>query len=128
MAAINIPPINMEIIAKIIAETVEKLREENIYPKEILDTISKLKPSESFLKFINKVFRLFCRKLNQDRMLALFYGEIIKDWRMYFPPCDNQKAINVLLIHLLQKLVVYHKLASNKQRDDQVRCIVNVIY
>jgi hypothetical protein len=128
VADINIPPINMEIIAKSIAETVEKLREENIYPKEILDTISKLKPSESFLKFITKVFRLFCRKLNQDRMLALFYGEIIKDWRMYFLPCDNQKAINVLLIHLPQKLVVYHKLASNKQRDDQVRCIVNVIY
>ncbi|CAB4024403.1 hypothetical protein AWC38_SpisGene12476, partial [Paramuricea clavata] len=120
VATINIPPINMEIIAKIISETVEKLREENIYPKEILDIISKLKPSESFLKFITKVFRLFCRKLNQDRMLALFYGEIIKDWRVYFPPCDNQKAINILLIHLPQKLVVYHKqLASNKQRDDQ---------
>ncbi|CAB4031910.1 PREDICTED: uncharacterized protein LOC101236338, partial [Paramuricea clavata] len=54
MATINIPPINMEIIAKIIAETVEKLREENIYPKEILDIISKFKPSESFLKFITK--------------------------------------------------------------------------
>ncbi|CAB4044610.1 Hypothetical predicted protein, partial [Paramuricea clavata] len=54
VATINIPPINMEIIAKIIAETVEKLREENIYPKEILDIISKLKPSESFLKFITK--------------------------------------------------------------------------
>ena len=29
----------MEILTKIIAETVEKLRDENIYPKEILDTI-----------------------------------------------------------------------------------------
>ncbi len=124
MAAVNIPPISMEIITKIIVETVEKLREEDIYPKEILDTISKLKPSEAFLNFIAKVFRLFCRKLDQDRMLALFYGEIIKDWKVYFPPCDNQKAINVLLIHLPQKLVVYHKLASNKQRDIiiQVRC------
>ena len=32
MAAVNIPPISMEIITKIIVETVEKLREEDIYP------------------------------------------------------------------------------------------------
>jgi hypothetical protein len=66
----------------------------------MLDTKSNLKPSESFLKFVAKVFGLFCRKRNRDAMLSLFYGEIMKDWKAYFPPCDNQIAINVLLIHL----------------------------
>ena len=54
---------------KILRETVEKLREEGIYPEEILDTISSLRPSESFLKFISNAFGLFCRKRSQDAML-----------------------------------------------------------
>lgn len=108
----------MEIVKKILHETVEKLRAESIYPEEILDTISKLKPSKSFLNFISKVFGLFCRKRNQDAMLAMFYGEIVKGWRVYFPPCNNQKAINVLLIHLPQKLIAYHKNASNEQQNE----------
>ena len=108
----------MEIIKKILHETVEKLRAESIYPEEILDTISKLKPSESFLNFISKVFGLFCQKRNQDAMLAMFYGEIIKEWRVYFLPSNNQKAINVLLIHLPQKLTAYHKNASNEQQNE----------
>ena len=60
---------------KILCETVEKLREEGIYPEEILDTISNLKPRESFLKFIGNAFGLFCRKRNQDAMLSMFYGD-----------------------------------------------------
>ena len=68
----------MEIVKKILRETVEKLREKDIYPEEILDTISNLKPSEFFLKFFSKAFDIFCRKGNQDAMLAMFYGEIIR--------------------------------------------------
>ena len=109
---------DMEILKKILRETVEKLREEDIYPEEILGTISNLKPSEPFLKFISKAFGLFCRKRNQDAMLAMFYGEIIKEWRVYFPPCNNQMAINVLLIHLPQKLIAYHKNAGNAQQNE----------
>ena len=69
----------MQIVRKILRETADKLREEIIYPEVILDTISNLKPSESFLKFISKAFSLFCRKRNQDAMLAMFYGKIINE-------------------------------------------------
>ncbi len=112
---------NMEIIERILSEIVTKLRDENIYPKPVIDTLSKLKPCENFLKFIRKVFGLFCRKRNQDAILAMFYGEIVKDWNLYFPPCDKQIAINVLLIHLPQKLVSYHKTESNTQQNEGVR-------
>lgn len=115
------PPLDKEIIDNILAQTVEKLREESIYPEEVIDTLSKLRPSESFLALVRNVFDLFCRKRNQDAMLGLFYGKIIKEWREYFPPCDNQVAINVLLIHLPQKLVAYHKTGSTTQQDDEVR-------
>ena len=107
--------------SKILSEIVKKLCTEEIYPKPILDTLSNLKPSEKFLKFVTKAFDLFCRKRNQDAMLAMFYGEIVKDWKLYFPPCDNQIAINVLLIHLPQKLVSCHKTASNTQQNEEVR-------
>ena len=53
---------DMEIVKKILRETVEKLQEDCIYPEEILDTTSNLKPSESFLKVIGNAFGLFCRK------------------------------------------------------------------
>ena len=129
----NIPvPVDMQILEKILSEIVKKLLEEKIYPKAILDTLTNLKPSENFLKFVTKVFTLFCRKRNQDTMLAMFYGEIVKDWKLYFPPCDNQIAINVLLIHLPQKLVSYHKTASNTQQNEEVRrqnvyCILHCV-
>ena len=111
----------MQFLERVLNEIVKKLRAEEIYPKPILDTLSKLKPSENFLKFVTKVFDLFCRKRNQDAMLAMFYGEIVKDWKLCFPPCDNQIAINVLLIHLPQKLVSYHKTASNTHQNEEVR-------
>ena len=94
---------------------------QHIYPKPVIDTVSKQKPSENFLKFIRKVLGLFCRKRNQDAMLAMFYGEIVKVWKLYFPPCDKQIATNVLLIHLPQKLVSYHKTASNTQQNEEVK-------
>ena len=62
-------------------------------------------------------------------MLAMFYEEIVKDWKLYFPPCDNQIAINVLLIHLPQKLVSYHKTASNTQQNEEgkeKKCLLHI--
>ena len=97
MAAVNIPPISMGIVLKSLLKLSRNCEKKTFMRSKFKYTISKLKPSEAFLNFIANVFRLFCRKLEQDRILALFYGEIIKDWKVYFPPCDNQKAINVLL-------------------------------
>ena len=117
--------INADTVGRILKETVEKLREENIYSNTLIDTIFSLKPSDSFVEFICKVFSLFCRKRNQDAMLAMFYGDILKDWKDYFPPCSDQMAINVLLIHLPQKLVAYHKSATSTQGQEHEQVCVN---
>ena len=89
------------------------LYEDNIFQKEMIELISSLKPSEEFLHFLKEVFATFCRKPNQDLLLATFYEKIAKDWRSFFPPCVDQRAINLFLIHVPQKLVVYHKQATH---------------
>ena len=95
-----------------IDEIALKLREENLYPKDILSVVSSIKPSEQFICFVNKVFAQFCRKHNQDALLTTFYGDMVKEWKSFFAPCQNQKAINLLLIHFPQKLVGHYKLGS----------------
>ena len=110
-----------------IDEIALKLREENLYPKDILSVVSSIKPSEQFIGFVNKVFAQFCRKHNQDALLTTFYGDMVKEWKSFFPPCQDQKAINLLLIHFPQKLVGHYKLGSIQDMANfQVR--LNHIY
>ena len=85
------------------------IREENLYPEEIIKLVEGLKPSEQFLKFVSEVFSKFSRKCNQDAFLAKFYGEMYKNWKSFFPACDKQVAVNVLLINFPQKLIAYQK-------------------
>ena len=84
-----------------------------LYPEAILTAITNVKPSEEFLAFIKTILGKFCRKQNQDVLLANFYKEIYMKWETFFPLCSDQKAINLLLIHLPQKLVGYYKDAAS---------------
>ena len=59
----DIPPITLEIVAKMIDEIALKLREENLYPKDILSVVSSIKPSEQFICFVNKVFPSFAESI-----------------------------------------------------------------
>ena len=105
----SIPAVDSVLLERFFAEIVEKLRDEKLYPEAILTAITKVKPSEEFLAFIKTIFGKFCRKQNQDVLFANFYKEIYMKWKTFFPLCINQKAINLLLIHLPQKLVAYYK-------------------
>ena len=67
-ATANTPTIDIEIVKKILPETVEKLREEDIYPGEILDTISSLKPSEPQVNLRNIDTDLYHQSTIQEIM------------------------------------------------------------
>ena len=99
----------MPVLERLCKEIGEKIREENLYPEEIIKLVEGLKPSEQFLKFVSEVFSKFSRKCNQDAFLAKFYGEVYKNWKSFFPACDKQVAVNVLFINFPQKLITYHK-------------------
>ena len=91
--------IDMPVLERLCKEIGEKIREENLYPEEIIKLVEGLKPSEQFLKFVSEVFSKFSRKCNQDAFMAKFYGEVYKNWKSFFPACDKQVAVNVLLIN-----------------------------
>ena len=89
--------------------------------------VSSIKPSEQFIGFFEKVFGQFCRKHKQDILLATFYRGMVKEWKGFFPPCQDQKPINLLLIHFPQTLVGHYKLGSIQDMANfQVR--LNHIY
>ena len=100
-------------VEKLCQEIGGKIREEKLYPEDTIKIVEGLKPSEAFVKFVSTAFSKFARKCNQDVFLTQFYGEIYKNWKAFFPACDDQKAVNVLLIHFPQKLIAYHKQSSH---------------
>ena len=71
----------MAVIQNLCKEIAGKIREEKLYPENIIKTVDGLKSSEEFVKFISETFSKFARKCNQDVFLARFFGEIYKNWK-----------------------------------------------
>ena len=92
-----------------VTEISSKLQEEKMFPDEMMKVLLTIRPSKQFVDFVNKLYVRFSNKNDQDKLLAMFYKEIVKEWKAFFPSCTNQKAVNLLLIHFPQKLVAYHK-------------------
>ena len=110
--------IDMAVIQNLCKEIAGKIRQEKLYPENIIKTVEGLKPSEEFVKFVSENFSKFARKCNQDVFLARFYGEIYKNWKKFFPASGNQIAVNLLFIHFPQKLVAYHKQTSTAEASE----------
>ena len=90
---------------EIVEATVANLKDENLYGEDSIATLFSLKPSEKFSTDVSVLFNEFCRKKNQDVLLQKFYALIYWNWKEYFPSCEDQKAINLLLIHFPERLV-----------------------
>ena len=96
-----------------IKEIAENLRDEKIYPKGIVTAASRLKPCVEFLDFVSEILNKFSRKCSQDVLLSVFYKEIYSKWKSFFPSCNDQKVVNLVLIHFPQKLIAYYKNAAS---------------
>ena len=108
-------------------EIVVKLRKEKFYLEEILAAASSVMPNKASLVFISGVFSKFCRKQNQDALLATFYQEG-KINGSFFASCKDQKAVDFVLIPLLQKLVDYYKQASSDITVEKVDMLYARLY
>ena len=84
----------MAVIQKLCKEIYDKIREEKLYPEDIIKTVEGLKPSEEFVNFVSEVFSKLGRKCNQDVFLARFYGEIYKNWKRFFPASDSFHSLS----------------------------------
>lgn len=120
------PAVDSALMERFFTEILKKLRDEKFYPEEILAAITNVKPSKEFLSFIQTIFSEFCRKRNQDVLLANFYKEIYLKCKTFFPSCSNQKAINLLLIHFPQKLVGYYKDAASSGTSEMIQ-VTNIL-
>ena len=49
----------MAVIQKLCKEIADKIREEELYPEDIIKTVEGLKPSEEFVNFVSEVFSKF---------------------------------------------------------------------
>jgi hypothetical protein len=115
-----IPTVDLALLETFFKEIVDKLREEKFYGETILTATSSVKPSVEFLAFVRTIFSNFCRKRNQDALLATFYKEIYSKWKIFFLSCKDQKAINLVLIHFPQKLVGHYKHATSNATGEEV--------
>ena len=84
------------------------------FEEEHTAEIFKLKPSDSFVNFINQLLTKFKRKRNQDKLLKEFYGGTNSNWKEYFHPCKEKKVVFLMLIHLPERLIGF------LEQDDKV--------
>lgn len=105
----SIPAITNESVVEIVKAIVASLKDENLYGEDLIATLFSLEPSEKFSTDVSVLFNEFCRKKNQDVLLQKFYALIYSNWKEYFPSCEEQKAINLLLIHFPERLVALCK-------------------
>lgn len=105
----RIPELSSEAIDNMLAEIIKKLRESQLYGEDVLAEVEKLHPSACFYESMGKLFGKFARNLSQDNFLEEFYGKMYGDWETFFPSFEKGKYVFLVLIHLPEKLVNYHK-------------------
>ena len=99
---------------KLIRNIGKHLVDEKLFKEEHTAEIFKLKPSYSFLTFINQLLSKFKRKRNQDKLLKEFYGNTNLNWEEYFHPYKERKVVTLMLIHLPECLIGF------LEQDDKV--------
>lgn len=109
----------------IIRDIGKYLSDESIYKKEHIAEIFGLRPSASFVSAMNDILKKFYGNRDQDKMLQRFYGETSKNWKEYFIPCEDQKIVNLMLIHLPERLLTF--LEEDKTTEEKVFNFILVI-
>ena len=66
--------------------------------------------TEALLTAILPMYKTFCRKKNQDKLLETFYGLIPRSRELL--KCDDYRIANLMLIQLPDFLVSFYKTSS----------------
>ncbi len=76
------------------------IADEKFYPDEKVAQVAKLRPSKSFLDDINTLLHRFHCKNDRDRLMKDFFSKMYGSWKEYFKPCDDHKAVFMMLVYL----------------------------
>jgi hypothetical protein len=91
------------------------IADEKFYPDEKVAQVAKLRPSKSFLDDIDTLFHRFHCKNDRDRLMKDFFSKMYGSWKEYFKPCDDHKAVFMMLVYLPERLI-----ALVQDQDSQV--------
>lgn len=111
-------PLEEEFALTLIRETGKYLKDEKIYPSKQVADIFTLKPTQSFLQYVNALLHKFHRKKDRDKFMKQFFRKIYGSWKDYFHSCNNHKVVFPMPVNLPERL-----LTTLKTEDSQVTSI-----
>ena len=103
----------------IIKEIGKCLADAKMYPVEKVAQVSNLKPNESFLVDINTLSHRFHRKNDRDRFMKDFFSKMYGSWKEYFNPCDDHKAVFMMLVYLPERLIALVQDHGSEMHSEQ---------
>ena len=78
-----------EVVASIVESIKAKLKEENLYGTEIMNSMATVSCTDALWPF----YTTFCRKNNQDNFLECVYGLITRSFELL--NCENCRFLNI---------------------------------
>ena len=88
-------------VLTLIREIGKYLTDEKIYPSKHVADVFTLKPSQSFLEYVNGLLHKFYRKRDRDKFWKEFFGKMYGSWKEYFHPYNDHKVVFLMLVTFL---------------------------
>ena len=83
-----------------------KLREDNFYGTEVNVGLATVSTTAALLDALLPLYKTFCHKKNQDKLLESFYGLIPRSCELL--NCQDFKVANLIMIHLPEHLIGFY--------------------
>ena len=114
-----------EALASVVESVKVKLREDNLYGTEIMDSVATVSSTDSLFDALFPLYTTFCRKNDQDKLLECFYGLIPCSCELL--NCKNYKFANLVFIHIPEHLVrFYNTNTSNEESSSKANTLTQL--
>ncbi len=110
-----------EAVVSIVQSIKVKLREENFYGTEIMNSLATVSSTDALFDALGPLYTTFCRKNSQDKLLECFYGLIPRSCELL--NCENYKAANLVMIHIPEHLVGFYNTSSPANEESSSKAI-----
>ena len=110
-----------ENLVSIIEAIKTKLIKDDLFGHEINGALKKVFSSKALFDAVTPIYKKFCRKQNQDKLLEEFYGLLPTSSNMFLN-CANQNVANLIMIEIPDHLVVFtrkHNLGKKQKINRQ---------
>lgn len=102
-------------VASFMESIKQRIREENFYGTEINVCLNAVSSTVALLNALLPLYKTFCCKKNQDKLLESFYGLIPRSCELL--NCQDYKVANLIMIHLPEHLIVFYNTSQTTGKD-----------